>query len=258
MFRLDKNSSTKSALPLVFLTLLVFVTVVFWPALDNGFVDWDDNGYILDNKLIRSLSPSNLFTMLTSLTPVYWQPMTWLSHAIDYQLFGLNPAGHHMMSIVLHGINAFLVFLLIRFFVGRSHPDLKASTVVLLVSAWVALLFAVHPLRVESVVWGAERKDLLCALFLFAALLAYMRYVDADSDSERRRSYWWTLGWFLLALMSKPMAVTLPVVLLLLDVYPFNRIVDGKSFWKRAWEKTPLFIMSLVGGVLTLIPGGKD
>ena len=83
MFRLDKNSSTKNALPLVFLTLLVFVVVVFWPALDNGFVDWDDNGYILDNKLIRSLSPSNLFTMLTSLTPVYWQPVTWLSHAID-------------------------------------------------------------------------------------------------------------------------------------------------------------------------------
>jgi len=186
MLRLGKNISTKSVLPLIFLVVLGVVLGVFWSALDNGFVDWDDNGYILDNPLIRSLSPSNLVNMLISLTPVYWQPMTWLSHAIDYQLFGLNPAGHHLVSIMLHGINGFLVFLLIHYFVVRAHPKMKGSVAVLLVCVWVALLFAVHPLRVESVVWAAERKDLLCALFMFSALLAYTRFVDAQSDQDRR------------------------------------------------------------------------
>lgn len=253
MFRFGKYTSSKRTLPIVFLFLLGSVLVVFWPALENGFVDWDDNNYILANKLIRSLSPSNLFAMLTSLTPVYWQPVTWLSHAIDYYFFGLNPSGHHLVSIILHGLNAFLVFLLIRYFVGRACPAKKENPAVLWVSVWVALLFAVHPLRVESVVWAAERKDLLCAFFMFSALLAYIRYVDAGTERGQRKHYWWMLGLFLLALMSKPMAVTLPVVLLLLDVYPFNRIDNIKSFLKRVWEKAPLFVMSLVCGIFTII-----
>jgi len=240
-------------MPLVFLALFFFVLVVYWAALDNGFVDWDDNGYILENQLIRSLAPANLFQMLISLEPVYWQPVTWLSHAIDYRLFGLNASGHHFVSIVLHGINAFLAFLLIYKFTGRAHPDLKGRGAVLLICAWVALLFAVHPLRVESVVWAAERKDLLCALFLFSAVLTYLRYVDAEAPPERRRWYRLTLLMFLLALMSKPMAVTLPVVLLLLDVHPLKRIANVAEFWKRVWEKAPHFAMSLAAGVITII-----
>lgn len=240
-------------LPLVFLALLFFVLVVFWAALDNGFVDWDDNGYVLNNPMIRSLAPSHLFDMLTTLDRFYWQPVTWLSHAIDYQLFGLNPAGHHFISIVLHGINAFLFFLLIQYFVDRAYPDLKGRYVTIFLSAWVALLFAVHPLRVESVVWAAERKDLLCALFSFSAVLAYLRYVEAVDAAERTRWHRRVLVLFLLALMSKPMAVTLPIVLLLLDGYPLNRIQGLSGIWQRVREKASHFVMSFAAGVITII-----
>lgn len=258
MTRFQAEGSPKPVLPLIFLALFFFVAVVYWAALDNGFVDWDDNHYVLDNPLIRSLAPENLYRMLTTLEPIYWQPLTWLSHAIDYRLFGLSASGHHLVSILLHGVNAFLAFLLIYNLVGRVQPDLVGRNAFLLICAWAALLFAVHPLRVESVVWAAERKDLLCALFTFGALLAYLRYVSAETPRPRRRWYASTLLLFLMALMSKPMAVTLPVVLLLLDVYPLNRLAGFSGFLQRVWEKAPHFCMSLAVGVLTLIAQGKE
>ncbi|MCF8722523.1 Tfp pilus assembly protein PilF [Nitrospina gracilis] len=253
MIRLKFPDSSKSALPLVFLALFFFVLIVFWAALDNGFVDWDDNGYILGNTMIRSLAPENILHMLISLQPFYWQPMTWLSHAIDYRLFGLEPAGHHFVSIVLHGINAFLVFLLIFHFANRAYPGLRGRSGVLLACAWAALVFAVHPLRVESVVWAAERKDLLCALFMFSALLVYLWYADATEKAERQRWYKWVLFLFLLALMSKPMAVTFPVVVLILDLYPLNRISSRTDAWKCFTEKIPHFVMSFATAVITFI-----
>lgn len=253
MIRLKSSGSPIQALPLVFLALFFFVLIVFWAALDNGFVDWDDNGYVLGNTMIRSLAPENILRMLVSLQPFYWQPVTWLSHAIDYRLFGLEPAGHHFVSIVLHGINAFLAFLLIFHFARRAYPGLKGRSGVLLVCAWAALVFAVHPLRVESVVWAAERKDLLCALFMFSALLAYLRFADASEKAERRRWYRWVLVLFLLALMSKPMAVTLPAVLLILDLHPLNRIQSRADAWTCFVEKIPHFVMSFAAAVITFI-----
>jgi len=206
-------------LPVIF----IWITLVYMGSLDNGFVDWDDKAYILDNAMIRSLAPDHLLQMMVSLEPAYWHPVTWLSHAVDYQLFELNPAGHHFTSVLIHGVTVLWVFLLFRHVLSRACPAPGINLAILLGSAWAALMFGLHPLRVESVVWAAERKDLLCAFFMIPAMLTYLHYAEAQQPGARRRWYGITFLLFLLALMSKPMAVTLPVVMLILDGFPLRR-----------------------------------
>jgi tetratricopeptide (TPR) repeat protein len=239
------------------LTLLAFTA-----SLDNGFV-WDDIQYVAENQRIRSLNFHALAGMCTTYYQSNWHPLTWISHAVDYHLFGLNPSGHHLSSIILHALNCVLVFFLVIKLVvvvedrktdGRQPmPSHVLIADCLLSGVVTALLFSLHPLRVESVAWVAERKDLLCAFFFLCSVLSYLNCHASPSAANRRGWFACCAAFFLLALASKPMAVTLPCVLLLLDVYPLARFRmsrEGKG--SILLEKTPLFFVSIVSIFVTI------
>jgi tetratricopeptide (TPR) repeat protein len=246
------SPQTRKFFFLAFLVLTLSVCVVFSGALKNGFVDWDDNEYVIDNPLIHSLDLDHIAEMLVTLKPVYWHPVTWFSHALDYQLYGMNPAGHHFTSIFIHGLNTFWVFVLCVFLLSRKYPEERDRQKIFWVGTWVALAFGLHPLRVESVVWAAERKDLLVAFFMFPAMLTYILSHEAKNSNLQKRWYWLTLFLFFLALMSKPMVVTLPVVFLILDYFPLKRWSRFSQIFSLVLEKLTFFLMSLVTGIVTI------
>jgi len=246
--------------------IFLIIFAVYTPALENDFVNWDDDICVYENIHIRSLDAPSLYWMFTAFHASNWHPLTWVSHAVDYSMFGLNPLGHHLTSIILHGVNTFLVFLLIiQLMLKAKTMDKAPLPSMLSLSVWVqvliaagitALLFGVHPLHVESVAWVAERKDVLCAFFFLLTLLSYFFFASA-ADKKKRRA-WFTACLVLSssALMSKPMAVTLPLVLLLLDIYPLRRITlstgNNLSLWVLL-EKVPFLCLSFVSGVLTIL-----
>ncbi len=238
--------STKTAswsrilLPLI-PALLAFI--IYIPAIGNGFVNWDDPAYVYENLHIRHLDIKWIFTAVVGSN---YHPLTMLSHTLDYAIFGLNPAGHHLTSIVLHAFNSALVFLLADKLIGALNlKGNRGSAVPALIAG---LLFALHPLHVESVVWIAERKDVLSAFFFLITILTYIRYTQSMG---RRGFYALTLIFFLLALLSKPMAITLPAVLLILDYHPLKR--PRKNTAELLIEKIPFFALSITSAVLTLL-----
>src|SRR5208337_828701 len=194
--------------------LLVAATLAFYnPIVHNRFIDFDDSSYILQNYPVQSgLTWSAVKWSFTTFHAGFWLPLTWLSHALDCQLFGLNPIGHHYTNLLLHAANAVLLFLLLRQATGFTWRSLA-----------VAALFALHPLHVESVAWAAERKNVLSTLFFFLALHAYDRY----ARTGRHSLYLWVTVYFALGLMAKPQVVTLPFVLLLWDYWPLQRMGSG-------------------------------
>lgn len=219
---------------------------LYLPALGNGFV-WDDFQYVVQNDHIRSINPAFIRWALTDSSINYWHPLAWLSLAIDYALWGLNPAGYHLTGIVLHAINTFLVvvFVVRLVEIARARPDPSVpggdpgaaaspdERSALITGGVAGALFGLHPLHVESAAWIAERKDLLCALFFLLCIIAH---VDSVRGQRGRAGEGWrrtlfvlnrhsvlSFVFFVLALSGKPMAVTLPVVLLLLDWYPLRR-----------------------------------
>jgi tetratricopeptide (TPR) repeat protein len=246
--------------------LLTFL--VFLPALQNDFVNWDDNEYVYENPFIRTLDARFFRWAFFDFYAANWHPLTWISHAADYALWGLNPLGHHLTNNILHAINASLVvFLVIGLLEAlktrprrKSEPGpLTSERGILVAGAATGLLFGIHPLHVESVAWVVERKDLLCGLFFLLSLLSYMSYID-DADKQKAGSvqflnkrYLATLGFFALALLSKPMAVTLPVTLLILDWYPFQRTRSRKALRTLFIEKLPFFALSLASSVITIL-----
>ncbi len=235
--------------------LFPLVAWTFLPAVQNGFVKYDDQHYITENPHVqRGLTQAGLAWALRSTTAANWHPLTWLSHMLDCQLFGLRSWGHHLTSILLHALNAVLLFLVLRRLTGVTWRSL-----------FVATLFGLHPLRVESVAWAAERKDVLSTLFWFLTMLAYGRYARRQTALAERAmnlepaaagrwqlDYALALLFFALGLMSKPMLVTLPFVLLLLDHWPLDR-------WRRPGrgrlllEKMPFFLLAAAASVLTFI-----
>jgi protein O-mannosyl-transferase len=227
------------------LVLVTIALVAFWGSQYNGFVNLDDHDYITRNSHVNSgLTLDNLAWAFTSYHSFNWHPLTWLSHMFDVEMFGLNPAGHHWNSLLLHMANTLLLFFLLRSMTGASWR-----------SAAVAALFAIHPLHVESVAWASERKDVLSGFFWMTAMLAYVRYV--------RRPGWWPFStavvMFSFGLMSKPIVVTLPFVLLLLDFWPLQRFPSTRSQGYERWavflrlcrEKIPFFALSALSSVLT-------
>ena len=208
--------------------------LVYLPALKNDFI-WDDALYISENMLIRSLSFASISKMLVSFHASNWHPLTWLSLAFDYYFWGLDPFGYHLTNILLHGLNALLVFFVtmqlltrgktVHATASQSPKEPLNATTSFIAAGATALFFGLHPIHVESVVWIAERKDLLCALFYLLTISSYLTYTASPID--RNRWFWFIVCFvlFILALMSKPMAVTLPLTLLLLDIYPLKRIV---------------------------------
>lgn len=237
--------------------------VLYIPALNNEFINWDDEKYVYLNENIHSLNFKSLYWMFTSFHSFNWHPLTWLSHAIDYAFWGLNPFGHHFTNIFLHGLNTALVYLLcIQLFLRAqeitkgSLPSKKPliSLKFLYVAGITALLFGIHPLHVESVAWVAERKDLLCAFFVFLCILAYLSYTSSFTGKHRGIWFFTSFIFFIFALMSKPMAVTLPAVLLLLDIYPLKRLslYAGKGL-SVLWEKIPFFAGSVASAIITIM-----
>jgi hypothetical protein len=248
---------------------LITITI-YLSCLQNDFVEWDDDAYVFENPHIRSLNGAFFKWALFAFYESNWHPLTWLSHAVDYAIWGLNPLGHHLTNIALHAINTFLVvFLVIRLLEARKErtirkgpPSFLNERAILIAAGTTGLLFGLHPIHVESVAWVAERKDLLCGLFFLLGLIAYTNYAGEAGDeppSKNRASpffdnhYLGTLGLFILALLSKPMAVSLPAVLLILDWYPFNRIRSGRMYWAACVEKLPFFALSLASSVVTVL-----
>jgi len=230
-----------------FTTILIITVVtfaVFSRVLTYEFVNYDDDGYVYDNRQVLSgLSASGVIYAFTTFDKGNWIPLTWLSHLLDCQIFGLNSAGHHFSNLVLHIINAALLFLFLKISTKCSLPSLV-----------VALLFAVHPLHVESVAWISERKGLLSTLFFLLSVIAYNGYVNGKS----LKRYLLTFLLFLLSLLSKPMLVTFPFILLLVDYWPLNRM-DGSNLslsspnnQRLILEKIPFFLLSLIIGIITL------
>jgi len=239
--REELKKDTARRLALAFLALAAVVTAaVYVPALGNGFVNWDDPDYVSSNPFIRALDP-RLLRHAFGPAVSNWHPLTIMSYALDYRLWGLDPFGYHLTNVVLHALNAFLAGLLaLRLFSYGKKEDLPAA----LTAVVTALLFGLHPLHVESVAWVSERKDVLCAFFYILAMLAYIRYAERG----RAFDYAATLVLFALALMSKPMAITLPFVLLILDFYPIKRKIGKKTLL----EKVPFLALSVASGALTL------
>jgi protein O-mannosyl-transferase len=219
--------------------LLVVVTLVIYnPVAHNGFVNFDDDRYVTRNPQVQAgIRWTTISWAFTSFDQANWHPLTWLSHALDCQIFHLNPVGHHYTSLLLHAINTLLLFLILQRFTGYAGRSLL-----------IAALFALHPLNVESVAWVAERKNVLCMFFFLLAVAAYGWYVRRPGIIR----YLLLAFFFALALMSKPMAITLPLVLLLLDYWPLERIGRGNS-WKLLLEKIPLLALSAASAVVTLI-----
>ena len=231
--------------------VLVLVTAFCYRDARNGeFLTYDDLGYVLENQRVQQgVTLRSLAWAFTSFDAANWHPLTWISHMIDWQLYGKNPRGHHLTSVAWHAANAVLLFLLLLYMTGFLWR-----------SAVVAFLFALHPAHVESVAWISERKDVLCAFFWFLTLLAYAWY--ARRPSWKR--YVAVVCGFACALLSKPMAVTLPFTLLLLDYWPLRRMTSGgraaggrgvsstfSSLWKLCVEKLPLFVMAAASSVVT-------
>lgn len=257
---LTRRSIYTLSLLIVFICL--FTCILYTPALNNELV-YDDRAYISENLLIRSLDIDSLYVMLKSFSVGNWHPLTTLSYAIDYAFWELDPRGYHLTNIILHGINTLLVFILVVQLIlkaktisgSQTSPKrlLSVSEQAMIVAGVTALLFGVHPLRVEAVAWISERKELLCTFFFLLSILAYLSY--SASLVRRLRVIWFSTSLFLFicALMSKPMAVTLPLILLLLDIYPLKRFhVFPVKNASALVEKIPFLALSIVSGVVTI------
>jgi tetratricopeptide (TPR) repeat protein len=252
---------------IIYCLLLVAVTLAFYnPIIHNQFTGFDDWSYILKNPQVQAgLTWQTVKWSFTTFHEGNWHPLTWLSHAFDYQLFHLNPIGHHYTNLLLHAANAVLLFLLLR----RATGNLWSSLL-------VAFLFALHPVNVESIAWASERKNVLSALFFLLGLHAYDGYARCQRPTERRYLYFAVAGSFVLGLLAKPQIVTFPFVLLLWDYWPLHRIGSfdsAKAFssvaaieletpipaqalaqgWRRlVVEKLPLFFIAAADSIVTI------
>ena len=252
---------------LICIALLVITLVGFWPVGRLGFIIYDDPYYVKENPIVQAgMTAEGVRWAFTAKEVGNWHPVTWLSHMLDCQLFGLKAGGPHWVNLGFHLANTLLLFIVLR-----------QMTAAVWRSAFVAALFALHPTHVQSVAWISERKDVLSAFFFLLTLLAYTRYVTSDkwqvtrtdstpSPVTRHPSLYYALAllFFALGLMSKPMLVTLPVILLLLDFWPLGRIAEcgvRSADWKNAvqlpvlrrllWEKAPFVALSLASCLVT-------
>jgi tetratricopeptide (TPR) repeat protein len=210
---------------------------LYLPTVRHEFIQFDDQQYVTENLHVQAGLSSSGIRWAFGFHASNWHPLTWLSHMLDCQLYGLNPAGHHLTNLLLHTANTLLLFLALLRLTGKTWH-----------CAAVAALFGWHPLHVESVAWVSERKDVLCACFWMLTLHAYARYASHQSFAR----YATALGFYILALMAKPMAVTLPFVLLLLDYWPLRRL-HNKRWPALLWEKTPFFLATAGACVLTVL-----
>jgi len=242
----DRGAERRATL-LIALSLALVVFAIYWPVRDFPFVSFDDPLYVSNNAMVQQgLTPAGVEWAFRTFHAVNWHPLTWLSHMLDVSLFGPDASGmHHLVNVILHAANAILLFVLLRSMTGTLWR-----------SAAVALLFAVHPLRVESVAWVAERKDVLSTALGLLALLVWVRWTRRGGALL----YLLAIASAGLGLMAKPMLVTLPGILLLLDVWPLRRLdlaASPREIARRTarlmLEKAPFVALSLAGSVATLL-----
>jgi protein O-mannosyl-transferase len=233
--------------------LLLAVLLVFGQTVNHDFVNYDDDVHVSQNlHVMRGLTGEGIVWAITTYHACNWQPLTWLSHQLDCQIYGLKAGGHHLSNVILHAAAAMLLFLALQRLTGAFWP-----------SAWVAAVFAIHPLRVESVAWVVERKDVLSGLFFALTLWCYARYVEQPKSWGR---YLLVIAVFALGLTAKPMLVTLPFVLLLLDYWPLGRFEPlqevvradeanpprRRRILRLIVEKIPLFVLAAAACAITL------
>lgn len=240
-----KGTFNQKSVFIAYLLILLCLTVYF-PLIQFDFLRFDEEQYVTKNPMVQAgLTWAGLKWAFTTIEAGFWQPMVWLSHMLDCEIYGMNPWGHHLTNLIIHIVNTLFLFLVLKSM--TSAPGR---------SAFVAALFAVHPLHVETVAWVADRKDLLCAFFWFLTMMAYLFYVKKPG----RLRYLTVIVFFIFGLMSKPMIVTLPAILLCLDRWPLRRwpvaplsvgndIASGMNAWKN-WrrlvlEKIPLILLTL-------------
>jgi len=243
------------ALPIA---VAVIGMLAFLPGLHGEFLDWDDRENFLHNPHYRGLGPAELHWMVTSARMGHWIPLTWLTFALDWQLWGMNPVGYHLTTLLLHGLAAALFYLVARRLLAAAHPRWPVGALTL-GAVLAALLFAVHPLRAESVAWITERRDVLAGVFFLAATLAYLgRWTpDGAPRPHDRLCYLAALVLFAGALGSKVMTVTLPAVLLILDVYPLRRLGPDAGWLggsaRRVWvEKAPFVALGAAAAAVAI------
>jgi tetratricopeptide (TPR) repeat protein len=260
-----------SRLRLIALLLALLTLAVYLPVMHNSFLNFDDDDYVTNNPVVQDgLTWAGVKWAFTTWHAGNWHPITWLSHELDCELFGLNAGAQHCVNAMFHTANAVLLLLLLFRLTGAFGP-----------SAFVAALFALHPLHVESVAWISERKDVLSTLFEVLALLAYTQYAQSTTtvqsqcvgaekvvpasgvsfvSSHTSRYFWLSVIYFALGLMAKPMLVTLPFVMLLLDYWPLNRIPQSSipnhqlpAFWRLVFEKWPFYLLSAASCIVTFL-----
>jgi tetratricopeptide (TPR) repeat protein len=251
---IKRNAVSRSrliALLLAFITLLVFLPVGRF-----GFVNFDDTDYVTQNSFVKhGLTATGIQWALTTFHAGNWHPLTWISHMADCELFGLNAGAHHFVNVLFHATNSALLFVLL----WRLTKKIWSATL-------IAALFAWHPLHVESVAWISERKDVLSTFFALLALLNYARWAMSAPWTDGRKSfglrlaspgYFLALFFFALSLLAKPMLVTLPFMLLLLDYWPLKRLSGDKwhvtEVLRLATEKIPFFLLSAISCIITLL-----
>lgn len=227
--------------------LALGVAALFLPSVRHGFLTYDDPAYVTQNAHVSAgLTWAGVRWAFTSIEASNWHPLTWLSHMLDCELFGLWPGGHHLTNTLLHALNAALLFLVLARMTGRVGPSL-----------FVAALFGVHPLHVESVAWVAERKDVLSTTFFLLVLWVYALRAERErtGGGGRRGLYGAALALFALGLMAKPMLVTLPCLLVLLDVWPLRRwqAANARGRWMLVVEKVPFVALSAASSIVTVI-----
>jgi tetratricopeptide (TPR) repeat protein len=244
---------------LLFLVLTIITLITYLQVSRFEFVAYDDDSYVYQNPHIRGgLGLAGVKWAFETFHSANWHPLTWVSHMMDVELFGLDAGKHHLVNLIIHILNTLLVFITFNRMTGRTWEN-----------AFIAACFALHPLHVESVAWVSERKDLLCCLFWMLTLLAYSRY----TENEDPKRYAVCLLTFSLSLMSKPMSVSLPFILLLLDYWPLRRMVFAKPEHEKdsrnppgapgtpmtlVLEKIPFFMLSLLSCIVTLLAQSKS
>jgi protein O-mannosyl-transferase len=235
------QSKTNNLLPLwLWLVGIILLTVIaYLPAFNNGFTNWDDTLYVTDSKFITSISVQSILAFFKTLQAQgNYHPLTLISLALDYKLFGFNPAGYHTVNILFHLFNICLVFLLIQKLFKTEFITIATT-----------LLFAIHPMHVESVAWVSERKDVLYVFFYLAGLWCYVKYID----EEKRNFIIYTVLCFVLSLLAKGQAVTFPLALMIIDY-----IRNGKLSIKSVLVKAPFLILSLLAGVVAIYAQRED
>lgn len=236
----------------IYVIICVVTIGIYWQVNSHEFINYDDDIYITDNENIKNgFSFKTVLWAFTDTSSGNIHPLTWFSHILDYTLFGADAGNHHLVNVVFHVANSILIFIVFRRMTGTLWR-----------SAFLSAMFALHPLHVESVTWASERKDVLSTLFFLLTIWAYIQYVQ----NRQRKTYLLSIFLYILGLMSKPMLVTLPFVLLLLDYWPlrrfdfvhpsgFSELGSGRSRfpWSLVYEKTPFFILTVFWSFLTFV-----